>query len=85
VLETQRKILENGELSDEYDLVITQADDIHDRYFGYTLAGARIADADGIGEVDVATGSSFASDGGQWHEVINIGASTGVFLIIEPK
>jgi len=85
VLETQRKIFENGELSDEYDLVITQADDIHDRYFGYTLAGARIADADGIREVDVPAVRSFSSDGVEWHEALNIRRSTSVFLIIEPK
>lgn len=59
----------------------------HDRHFGYTVAGARmrITDASGTREVDVATGSSFASDGIEWHEVINVGDSTGVFLIIEPK
>ncbi len=59
----------------------------HDRHFGYTVAGARmrITDADGTREVDVPTGSSFSSDGIEWHEVINVGDSTGVFLIIEPK
>jgi len=75
VLETQRKIFENGELSDEYDLVITQADDIHDRYFGYTVSGARmrVTDANGTRKVDVPEGSSFTSDGIAWHEVINVG------------
>lgn len=59
----------------------------HDRHFGYTISGARmqITDANGTREVDVETGSSFASDGVEWHEVINVGNSTGVFLIIEPK
>ncbi len=59
----------------------------HERHFGYTISGARmrITDADGTREVDVPTGSSFASDGLEWHEVVNIGESTGVFLIIEPK
>lgn len=59
----------------------------HDRHFGYTVAGARmrITDANGTREVDVPSGSSFASDGIEWHEVINVGGSTGVFLIIEPK
>jgi beta-alanine degradation protein BauB len=59
----------------------------HDRHFGYTVAGARmqITDANGTREVDVPTGSSFVSDGIEWHEVINVGDSTGVFLIIEPK
>lgn len=45
----------------------------------------RITDSNGTREVDVPTGSDFASDGLEWHEVINVGDSTGVFLIIEPK
>ncbi len=59
----------------------------HDRHFGYTVVGARmrITDANGTREVDVPTGSGFASDGIEWHEVVNVGDSTGVFLIIEPK
>lgn len=59
----------------------------HDRHFGYTVSGARmrITDASGTREVEVPTGSSFTSNGIEWHEVINVGDSTGVFLIIEPK
>lgn len=59
----------------------------HDRHFGYTLSGARmrITDGDGTRDVDVPTGSSFTSGGVDWHEVVNIGDSTGVFLIVEPK
>ena len=59
----------------------------HNRHFGYAIAGGRmrITDADGTREVDLATGSSFASDGVAWHEVVNIGDSTVVYLIIEPK
>jgi len=59
----------------------------HDRNFGYAIAGGRmrITDAKGTREVDLATGSSFASDGVAWHEVLNIGETTVVYLIIEPK
>ncbi len=59
----------------------------HNRHFGYAIAGGRmrITDASGIREFDLATGSSFASDGVAWHEVVNIGDSTVVYLIIEPK
>jgi mannose-6-phosphate isomerase-like protein (cupin superfamily) len=59
----------------------------HDRHFGYAIAGGRmrITDSSGTREVDLATGSSFASDGVAWHEVLNIGDSTVVFLVIEPK
>lgn len=59
----------------------------HGRHFGYAIAGGRmrITDPSGTREVDLATGSSFASDGVVWHEVVNIGESTVVYLIIEPK
>ena len=59
----------------------------HSRHFGYAIAGGRmrITDSGGTREVDLATGSSFASDGVAWHEVLNVGNSTVVFLIVEPK
>jgi quercetin dioxygenase-like cupin family protein len=59
----------------------------HARHFGYVLAGGRmrITDARGTREADLATGSTFASDGFDWHEVVNVGETTTVFLIIEPK
>lgn len=59
----------------------------HAAHFGYTIAGGRmrITDASGTREVDVPTGSNFSSAGVNWHEVLNIGDTTAVFLIIEPK
>jgi quercetin dioxygenase-like cupin family protein len=59
----------------------------HKPHFGYTIAGSkfRMIDADGTKEVSVTTGSSFYSEGTAWHEVLNIGDSTAIFLIIEPK
>ena len=59
----------------------------HDPHFGYTVAGARtrITDAGGTREVDVPAGSSFSSEGVEWHEVLNVEDSTGVFLLVEPK
>jgi quercetin dioxygenase-like cupin family protein len=59
----------------------------HDGHFGYAIAGGRmrITDSSGTREVDLATGSSFASVGTAWHEVVNIGDSTVVYLIVEPK
>jgi len=59
----------------------------HNPHFGYAIAGGRmqIIDSDGTREVDLATGSNFASDGVAWHEVMNIGDSTVVYLMIEPK
>jgi len=59
----------------------------HRRHFGYAIAGGRmrITDARGTREVDLATGSSFVSDGVDWHEVLNVGDTTVVYLIVEPK
>lgn len=59
----------------------------HEPHFGYTLAGSRfrIKDTSGIREVNVPTGSSFSKDETTIHEVLNIGDSTAVFLIIEYK
>ncbi|MCF6359543.1 MAG: cupin domain-containing protein [Cyclobacteriaceae bacterium] len=59
----------------------------HDAHFGYTIAGSRfrITDSKGTREVDVPTGSNFFNEEIVWHEVLNIGDSTAVFLIIEPK
>lgn len=59
----------------------------HNPHFGYALSGStmRVTDANGIREVKVVTGSSFYNKGIEWHEVLNIGDSTAVFLIVEPK
>jgi beta-alanine degradation protein BauB len=59
----------------------------HHRHFGYAIAGGRmqITDASGTRKVDLATGSSFTSPGVAWHEVVNIGDTTVVYLIVEPK
>ena len=59
----------------------------HAPHFGYTLSGStfRIKDTTGTREVKVPTGSSFYSKGTVWHEVLNVGDSTAVFLIMEPK
>ena len=59
----------------------------HKPHFGYAIAGGRvrITDADGTREVNLTTGSSFASDGVAWHEIVNVGETTVIYLIIEPK
>ena len=59
----------------------------HLPHFGYTLAGStfKIKDTSGVRVVNVKTGSYFNNESIEWHEVINIGDSTAVFLIIEPK
>ncbi|NCP10997.1 MAG: cupin domain-containing protein [Sphingomonadales bacterium] len=59
----------------------------HAPNFGYALSGGRvrITDPGGTREVDLATGSSFWSDGSAWHEIVNIGDTTVAYLIVEPK
>ncbi len=59
----------------------------HDTHFGYTLKGGtfRITDTTGTREVTIPTGYSFYNERVEWHEVLNIGDSTAIFLIMEPK
>jgi hypothetical protein len=59
----------------------------HSRHFGYAISGGRmrLKDDGGIREVDLPTGSSFSSDGVAWHEVLNIGSTTVIYLIVEQK
>lgn len=59
----------------------------HAAHFGYTISGGkfRITDATGTREVNVPTGYDFYNKKIEWHNVLNIGDSTAVFLIVEPK
>jgi len=59
----------------------------HDPHFGVALNGStfRITDETGTRDIDVPSNSHFYSEGTEWHEVLNVGDSTAVFLIIEPK
>lgn len=59
----------------------------HATHYGYTLAGGkfRITDTEGTREVEIPTGYDFYNEKVEWHEVLNIGDSTAVFLIVEPK
>ncbi|MDX1471664.1 MAG: cupin domain-containing protein [Flavobacteriaceae bacterium] len=59
----------------------------HRPHFGYAIAGSkfRITDSTGVREVDMKTGGYFSKDKIYRHEAVNIGDSTAIFLIIEPK
>ncbi|MEZ4857526.1 MAG: DUF1304 family protein [Flavobacteriaceae bacterium] len=59
----------------------------HAPHFGYTLKGSKfkITDAEGTREVNVPTGYEFYKPETSIHEVQNIGDSTAIFFIIEPK
>ncbi|SHG60302.1 cupin domain-containing protein [Winogradskyella jejuensis] len=57
----------------------------HNPHVGYTISGSkfRIKDTTGIREVNVPSGYSFSNDKITFHEVLNVGDSTAVFLIME--
>lgn len=59
----------------------------HRPHWGYVLSGGtmRITDAKGASERKVETGANWHSDGIGWHEVVNVGDTTAVYLIVEPK
>lgn len=59
----------------------------HPEHFGYTLKGGtfEITDQEGTRTVDIPDGYSFYNASIDWHEVLNVGDSTAVFLIMEPK
>lgn len=59
----------------------------HRRNFGYVIAGGRIrvTDSSGTRETELVTGTGSASDGIAWHEAVNVGDTTIVYLIVEPK
>jgi quercetin dioxygenase-like cupin family protein len=59
----------------------------HAAHFGYALSGGRmrLTDAGGVREAELKTGSSFNSEGTEWHEVLNTGDTTVTYLIVEPK
>ncbi|SDR93370.1 hypothetical protein SAMN04515667_1025 [Formosa sp. Hel1_31_208] len=59
----------------------------HKPHIGYAISGStfRIKDTTGVRTVKVPSGYSFENEGIDWHEVLNIGDSTAVFLIMEYK
>lgn len=59
----------------------------HAPNFGYTLQGGKmkITSASGTREVEIKTGDSHVSQGTDWHEVVNVGDTTVVYLVVEVK
>ncbi len=43
----------------------------------------RIRDDDGEREVDLSADYSWTSDGVGWHEVLNVGETTSIYLLVE--
>lgn len=59
----------------------------HNANFGYAISGGKmqITDNKGTRIVDLATNSYFESFGTKWHEVLNVGDTTIIYLILESK
>ena len=59
----------------------------HAPHFGYVVVGSvmQITNESGTREVDLSTGTNWTSEGTAWHQVVNVGETTGVYLIVEPK
>lgn len=59
----------------------------HAPHFGYILEGGRmrITDSGGTRTADLTSGATWVSDGIEWHEVLNVGEQTSVYLIVEPR
>jgi quercetin dioxygenase-like cupin family protein len=59
----------------------------HPPHWGYIIAGGtmRITDANGTRVRDLNSGSTWWSDGIAWHEAVNVGTTTSVYIIVEPK
>lgn len=57
----------------------------HPAHWGYALSGGtmRLTDGERTREAEIATGSSYSSDGVEWHEVINVGETTVTYIIVE--
>lgn len=59
----------------------------HNAHFGYALSGGKmqLTDDKGTRVVELATNSYFQSQGKKWHQVLNMGDTTVIYLMIESK
>ncbi|MFK8011210.1 MAG: hypothetical protein AB8B80_04160 [Marinicellaceae bacterium] len=59
----------------------------HNGNFGYAISGGKvkITDQKGSRIVDLKSNSYFDSSGTDWHEIINVGDTTIIYLILESK
>jgi len=59
----------------------------HAAHFGYIVEGGtmQITDASGTRVQPTPGGASWQSDGVEWHEALNVGETTTVYIIVEPK
>ena len=59
----------------------------HPAHYGYALSGGtmRITDETGVRTVTLETGSDYSSDGTAWHEVVNVGDTPVIYLMVEKR
>ena len=59
----------------------------HPPHWGYIVEGGtmRITTASGTVERVLKSGTSWWSDGIDWHEAVNVGPETAIYIIVEPK
>ncbi len=59
----------------------------HNANFGYAVSGGtvQIKDEKGTRTVELASNSYFDSLGTKWHEILNVGETTIVYIILEAK
>jgi beta-alanine degradation protein BauB len=59
----------------------------HPPHWGYIEQGTTMRITSAAGTVDrvLKSGTNWWSDGIDWHEAVNIGTTTGVYVIVEPK
>ena len=57
----------------------------HPKHYGYALSGGamQLTSESGTRTATLETGSDYASDGVEWHEVVNVGETTVTYLIVE--
>ena len=57
----------------------------HPPHYGYALSGGtmQLTSETGTRTATLATGLDYASDGVEWHEVVNVGDTTVTYLIVE--
>jgi beta-alanine degradation protein BauB len=59
----------------------------HPPHWGYIVQGTtmRITTEAGTTDRVLKSGANWWSDGIAWHEAVNIGSTTGIYIIVEPK
>lgn len=59
----------------------------HPAHYGYALSGGtmQLTDDNGTRTVTLTTGSHYSSEGTVWHEVLNVGDTPVIYLMVEER